>query len=243
MERPDLSRLVDLLKRLIPAALLASCSAQAPPLSPIDVRESPRTEERGQWLYRAEIESPEGKVSLRLALRELGEGGFDLGAADALGQGVWRLAVRENDAIWIDLASRRFCRLGANATPLLRRFRAPLPATELSALLRGALPEAPADDVGGARGRGRVEIRDSSARRWTGERVADRWSTWTLWSGERPRLWFRDDGVERVLSGNDPAFQFRWRETARGELPAGAGVDTLPPEGFFEEACADAAGS
>ena len=196
-------------------------------------------EERGQWLFRAELESPEGRISLRLALRQIEEREYELAAADALGQGVWRLAVRGDDAIWSDLTRGRYCRLDAGETPLLQRVRAPLPAGELSGLLRGTLPEAPPEEDSSL-GRRRVELRDEAGRIWAGDRVDGRWASWTLWEGNRPRLWWREEGADSILSGNDPAFQLRWRETARGALPSGAVVDLTSVEGLVEERCTDA---
>jgi hypothetical protein len=215
---------------------LAACSAsRAPRLAIPDPASAATTS--GQWLYRAELSSPEGSVSLRLALRVASERTFDLEASDVLGAAAWRVAVDDSRAVWIDFASRRFCRSAADDAAAWVGFRTPLSARELASILRRTLPgrPSPAD--------GEVDWTDDAGRRWTGVVDDAGWKRWTLRIDDRPRLWYRFDGAESVLSGREPAFQLRWKEAASGALPtAGLGAP-VPPDGFREEECPDASAS
>ena len=200
---------------------------------------APAVTESGQWLYRSELAGSSGDVTLRLTLRSVSSTEFDLGAADALGQPAWRLTVLGETALFVDFANRRFCRRGANETIALAGLRAPITSGELAALLRGDFPDVPA-----APGEGAVaEWSDGAGRSVSGRAAAGRWSSWTLRLDDRPRLWYRFDGTEALLSGREPAFQLRWRETARGPLAPGQHPVIEPPAGFAEGNCFDGADS
>ena len=192
---------------------------------------------RGQWLFRAEVESRDGSASLRLTLRVFGADEFELSAADALGQTRWRLNAHGDQAVWVEPAHRRFCRLAIRDGLSAPGFRSRLPLEELPRLLLRRLPPEPNPSTELPQD-GSAEVPDEAGRRWSGQRAGGAWTSWTLWEGERPVLWWRVDGEEAMISGRDPAFQLRWRQTAHGPLPAGAAAAT-PESGYREESCID----
>lgn len=193
-----------------------------------------------QALFRAEIDTADGRTAIRLVLRRESAERFDLAAADAFGQALWGLAVDGDRALWTDPRRSRFCRWDASAPLPVPGFSPPLPVAEIAAILLG---EAPSDDdfAQPPPEEGRSELRDRSGRRWSGQRADGRWLSWSLWRDDQPLLWWRRDGGEQWLSAREPAFLLRWRESARGSLSPGRGVALTPPTGFVEEGCGDAA--
>jgi hypothetical protein len=226
--------------------IVGGCATRNPPPATTggaDSTSSARVAARGSWLFRAELESADGGGSVRLTLRRFDDTTFDLAAADVLGQERWRLLAAGGEAIWIDRSRERFCRL-----PTSRG----LPAGELRTVLRIAdLPELLLRDLprttAATPAAGHAEIEDEAGRIFAGERAAGSWRSWTLRLGDRPILWFRVAGeggartAGATLSGREPAFVLRWRETARGELGASEKLAFEPPAGFAEETCPDAA--
>lgn len=200
------------------------------------------TASRGQWLYRLEVDAPEGRASFRLVLRQFRDGQFELSAADALGQTRWRLtsdALDERGAFWIDPAHRRFCRVDPRATIDLPGLPRLLPIGEWPDLLRRRIP-AVDDDASAGTATQPIDWTDSQGRRWTAFGAPGDWQRWTLWSGDRPALWYRRDAQESTISGSEPPFQLRWRETAFGELAAGATATPFSDSDFEETSCGDA---
>lgn len=227
---------------MVLALVLDGCASSAG-LRPPTVGERPAVSvDRGQWLFRAELDSRESRTSLRLTLRQFGSEEFELSAFDLLGQPRWRLLVGESQALIFDPIARRYCRIDRRAPLVVHDFRSPLPLEDLSRLLRFRLPEEAGGDAV-AMVRGEAAWVDGAKRRWTGERSARRWTRWTLWAAERPVLWFRVEGEEATLSGQEPAFQLRWREAAREELPTALKLELSSVAGFEEGGCFDSPAS
>jgi hypothetical protein len=221
----------------------ASRDASTATTSGADAAGAAHSPARGSWLFRAELESADGGGSVRLTLRRFDDSSFDLAAADVLGQARWRLLAAGGEAIWIDRARERFCRLPTSRGLPAGEFRTVLRIADLPGLLLRELPLATATTPA----TGHAELEDAAGRRFAGERAGGLWRSWMLRVGGRPVLWFRvdEEGGARAagatLSGREPAFVLRWRETARGELGMSENLDLAPPSGFAEETCPDAA--
>lgn len=214
------------------------CASAARPPSPVSSTTPAIAGERGQWLFRAEVDGPDGGATLRLSLRDYGGGRFELGAADAVGQSRWRLVADGDDAVLLDVEGRRFCRIATNAPFALPRLRLELPVASLPRVLRRELPVAPDAELAAE---GAVEFVDASGARWTASRTQGVWRSWTLWREGGPRIWAKLEGDEATLSSREPPLQMRWRESAREPLPPGAEPPEAPERGYEEGGCDDAA--
>jgi hypothetical protein len=214
-----------------------SCASGARPRAESAATPRSAAGDRGQWLFRAEVDGPDGGATLRLSLRDYGSGRFELGAADALGQSRWRLVVDGDDALLLDVERRRYCRLAADAPFALPRLRLALPVGALPRLLRRELPVAPAEEGEGDT----LDFLDATGSRWTATRADGTWHTWTLWGDGGPRIWAKLQGAEATLSSRDPAFQMRWRERAHEPLPPDAQPPGSPEKGYAEGDCDAAA--
>ncbi|MGE0639076.1 MAG: hypothetical protein AB7G12_08390 [Thermoanaerobaculia bacterium] len=203
----------------------------------------PPARDRGQWLYRAELERPGERLSLRLLLRLDGARSFDLTASDALGQQRWRVWGRDDRVLLLDPVHRRFCPLDGSRRLRLDDFAAPLPVVDLPRVLRGEIPASAGEPAATAEEDGARRWFDAGGGRWDAVRDADGWKSWTAWSDGRPVLWFRREGRESALWAQEPAFRLSWREVAAQGLPAETDADADPAAGFVETECPGAATS
>lgn len=220
--------------------MLVGCASGGGRPSPTIAEQPAESEPRGQWLYRAELDSGEGHGSMRLTLRQFSETEFELAASDLLGEQRWRILAGASEALLLDPQGGRFCRANRSLPLMVRGFPSPLPLEDLPRLLRRLLPGPAGGEEATITG-GRAGWIDRAGRRWTGERSQGRWSRWTLWQEGRPVLWFRGETEEATLSGREPAFQLRWRETAREDLAATQQLDLSAAAGYEEESCLEPA--
>jgi len=145
---------------------------------------------------------------MRLILRDdpADPGGpFHLAASDALGRPLWALAATGERVVLVDHRTRAVC----SAQGTISLPEAPLgglPPSVLPRVLRGRLPVF--DE--GLPANGEVDYLDANGRRWTARLEAGEPSSWTLWEGGRPLLWWLGQESGGVLS-HRAGSQFRWR--------------------------------
>lgn len=232
-------------------AALAACHPARPPLvSPVPPNppigssgasdlaawEIPGVELETQRLFRVEAESPEGVARLRLVLRLVDPGAFELVAAETFGRPVWTLFVGDGRALWLDHRGRRFCELAAEGEAVAPPpFRA-APFSALPAILLGRLPTAPSGPVAVAAPG--LEYRDGGGRRIAAVLERGEVRSWTLTDagGEAPRLWWRRDGVASVLRGRQPPVVLRWEQAVVEPLLARPRRPAVP-SGFEAGGC------
>ena len=79
------------------------------------------------------------------------------------------------------------------------------------------------------------DLTDPDGRRWTGSLEAGKPSSWTLWEGEQPTLWWTRQDKGGILSHRQ-GVQFRWRTVVREPLESG--FERLAvPENYAKAAC------
>gem|GEM_PF-6898062 len=185
-----------------------------------------------QHLFRAQIEGEEGQASVRLTLRTVSDGMFEIDAHDTFGRAVWGLLFDGEAGVVTDHRRRIYCRYGAEVSLPDASLRE-LPLTSLPRVLLAYVPVPPVGEIT-MLSSDRAEYRDEDGGRW---RV--RWSNsalaaWTYFGvGERPIVWWsRDDKGDAVLSHRDGT-QLRWTETVSevfvGEIELGSS-----PPGYVE---------
>lgn len=214
-------------------ALLAGCASTGRPGTagpPAGLAGADGSEPR-RSLYRIGYQGPEGSGSLRLALFDLGSAGYQARASDTFGRGLWSLELAAETSIFVDHRRRLYCPSG-------RLMRIPelalgsLPLERLPDVLEGRLPADPAPTSSDP-----TDFVDPEGRRWTATRREGELASWTLWSEDRPLLWWRRDGGGGILSHREGA-QFRWRRTV-GERMADAPPALVIPESYDLAECAD----
>jgi hypothetical protein len=217
--------------RLAVAAVMAAGCATVPVAPHADGTapwEIPPSELGQQSLFRVNYRGARGSGSLRLVLRLTSESDYQLAASDPFGRQLWSLSAAGDQGRWIDFRAERWCAMGDSfALPELGLPDLPLRA--VPALLLGRLPVEPRESTAPA-----SEVRDRRGRRWT--LAAGESPGWTLWDGDQPVLWFREQGGENVLSSRRDGAQLRWRRTLR-EPSSGPSAGAEPPAAFAQGRC------
>ncbi len=173
-----------------------------------------------QSLYRLSYDGGEGRVGLRVVLREaLGER-FQLTASDLAGRTVWGLDHRRDRVVLVDHRERRYC-VTDPGFALDDLHPKELPLMALPRVLAGQLPvPAPAD--------AQEEWTDAAGGRWRATYDDDEISGWLLSDDKGPAVWWtrqRNGGILSRRGGE----QYRWtlivseeiRQALRDPVPAG----------------------
>lgn len=172
-----------------------------------------------QTLWRAQVDGPEGDVSLRLTLRLESPERYQLTVADRLGRGWLALdTTAPGGPRLIDHRGARVCLL-ERELPVTGLPFSPLPLDVLPALLLGRAPVAPATGEAPVAD-GEQAFTDAAGRRWSVERERGEVRRWTLWEGDEPALWFRADRGERHLTDRVRGLQMSWQKVADEPLSA-----------------------
>ena len=173
-------------------------SAEAPPAA-------------AQTLYRVRYDGPEGDGSLRLVKRQVAADRFQLQAADTFGRAAWSLDLDGRDVLLVDHRGRQAC-LSSGDLRVPEMALRPLPLTAVARVLDSQTPlEAPP-------GVDPADWTDDAGRRWTSRTEDGLLAAWTLWQSGEPQLSWIRQARGGVLSHRDGS-QFRWRQTAREDLP------------------------
>jgi len=186
-----------------------------------------------QLLFRVRYSGPEGSGSLRLVLRMLEPGRFQLTTADALGRALWSLEVEGERTLVLDHRRKSYCESDQDlrlSEVTLETF----PLRSLPRLLLGELPvelEIDRSDVDSQ------EVEDGLGRRWLVRSDRKGITAWTLWVGDEPGLWWTRQAKGGILSHRDGS-QFRWRQTVAEPITSSA-PPLSPPEEFDRESCHD----
>jgi hypothetical protein len=189
----------------------------------------PATEHDSQRLFRARLESAEGRGRFRLLLRMLDPARYQIRATHPLfNRRLWSLDVDGDDAMLVDYLQRTVCRYQGEAEigaiPL-----GPFPFESLPALLLGYLPLPPVD-VPDRAADGTLSFLDALRRRWTATLRGGAVQRWEL-AGDDTVTWEKSEDWY-VLKAVGEGLDLRWRETLREglseplspiEAPAGYG--------------------
>jgi hypothetical protein len=177
----------------------------------------PAAERGTQRLFRARLDSAEGKGRFRLLLRLEHPERYQIRATHPLfNRRLWSLDVDGDRAVLVDHPQRTVCRYQdeaeIGAIPL-----GPFPFASLPALLLGYLPlppaRAPAPATPGA-----ITFLDARGRRWTAELAGGAVERWEVSAEESGTVvWERREGWE-VLEAATEGLDLRWQETLREEL-------------------------
>jgi len=186
-----------------------------------------------QRLFRAQIEGGQGQGALRLTLRTVSNGDYQIEANDTFGRSLWTLRFESESGLLIDHRAGTFCRYGSSV-PLPEASLEDLPLPSLPRILLGRAPvEVPPGSQ--AKPSGALEFQDREGGHWTFRSLDGRLTTWTYY-GEtgRPLAWWSGERREAVLS-HRAGTQLRWTETvaepASGGLPeASIGPDYVECE-------------
>lgn len=191
----------------------------------------PTEEMRTQRLVRLHYEGPGDDGTLYLILRLESPSRYNIEAnARLLGKSVFRLMVRDDRALFLDLQRSEYCRfdqaIEISAVPL-----GPLPFDVLPALLLGRIPARPDAEGVAITENGLWGFRDREGRRWTLVEEGGRLASWTLWKEGSPAVWWSRDGDVLYLSAREEELQLRWRSGAPEPLATGLTTPAIP-EGF-----------
>ncbi len=210
------------------AVAAAACSGArwAPPTPAAGASASPSAVgEIRQSLYRLTYDGGDGRVSLRVVLRERGDA-FQLTAADIAGRTVWGIDHRDGRVLLIDHRERRFCEVDPSYS-LVEVHPSELPLTALPRVLDGRLPVPPPEP-------GAEVWTDGGGATWSAEAGDGGPLGWTLYDGDEPVVWWQrtdDGGILSRRTGE----QYRWRLAAREAVRA-AWPDPVP-DGFIRAVC------
>ena len=185
-----------------------------------------------QNLFRVRYGGPKRDGGLRLILRLDTPDRFQLVASDLLGRAVWSMELYDRQVVLVDHSQKTYCVAGMELA-LPEVALDPLPVGALPGVLLGYLPvEVGADAVTGD---AQFDLTDLDGRRWTGSLEAGKPSSWTLWEGEQPTLWWTRQDKGGILSHRQ-GVQFRWRTVVREPLKSG--FERLAvPENYTKAAC------
>jgi hypothetical protein len=172
----------------------------------------PAAEHSSQRLYRARLESEEGRGRFRLLLRMRDPERYQIRATHPLfNRRLWSLDVEGDAAVLIDHQQHTVCRYQdeaeIGAIPL-----GPFPFESLPALLLGYLPLAPADDPETVAD-GELSFVDALGRRWVATLAGGAIARWEL-RGDDTVTWEKQSEWY-VLHAVEEGLDLRWKETLR----------------------------
>lgn len=156
-------------------------------------------------------------------------------AADSFGRQIWSFDRESNESLFLDHRAEVVCRFQGDVVIDAIALR-DLPVRLLPRVLLGDPPSMPEDSaaaqeadrlLAGA-GEGEVDFEDGDRRRWT-LRFTNGLSSWTLWDGDAPLLWWRREPKGGILSHRDGA-QALWVATASETAGGGLGALMVPEE-------------
>ena len=184
-----------------------------------------------QKLFRAEVEGDQGQGTLRLTLRTMASGDYQVEANDSFGRSLWTLRFESGSGLLIDHRAGTYCRYGARV-PLPEASLEDLPLRSLPRILLGKAPvEVPPEAE--TLPSGAVEFLDSDGGRWRLRVLDGAVSSWTYYAtGDRPLAWWSGERREAVLS-HRAGTQLRWTETVSEPLVGGL-PETPIGEGYVE---------
>ena len=194
------------------AASLACAPLSAPPRLPPSAAATGGAAAGGaQTLYRVRYEGPSGGGGLRLVMRQAAADRFQLRAADTFGRAVWSLDLDDEDVLLVDHRQKEACVSGSELrVPEVALRPLPLPAVARVLASQTPLVAPAAADA--------ADWTDDDGQRWTARWDDDGLVSWTLWQAGEPQLWWSRQPRGGILSHRDGS-QFRWRQTAREDLP------------------------
>ena len=185
-----------------------------------------------QNLFRVRYGGPKRDGGLRLVLRLDSSDRFQLVASDILGRALWSMELFDQQVLLVDHSAKTYCVAGKELA-LPEVALDPLPVRALPRVLLGYLPvEVGADSMTAD---ARFDHTDPDNRRWTGRLEAGTPSSWMLWQGEQPVLWWTRQDKGGVLSHHE-GVQFRWRTVVREPLESGF-ERLAAPGGYTKAAC------
>lgn len=221
---------------------LAACSGSpapaTPPAAPLQPWQIPAEAWGSQRLYRVTYTGPEGEGGLRVTLRLVAPGRYQIQAVDPVGRALWSLDVANRDGLLIDHRRRTYCALSGRFDPAATQL-GPFPLLALPALLLGRIPAEPNDpaQVGEIPEGGGISFRDAAGRQWAAALdAAGRVASWALSRREEPSVWWRRYDEWAILSDRERGVQVRWREVLREAL-AGEPTRLEAPGGYREAPC------
>lgn len=176
-----------------------------------------------QRLYRAQIEGESGEGGLRLTLRVVAGGDFQIEASDNFGRKLWSLRLESGVGLVVDHRRRVVCRRGSRV-PVPEISLADLPLATIPRVLLGWVPVPPSRPVDWVRS-GTAEYFDGDGGRWRLGLMDGSLTAWTYFgAGERPLLWWSRDGRGASVLSHRDGTQLRWSESVAEDLTGG-----LPP--------------
>ena len=182
-----------------------------------------------QWITDLDYDGPEGHFGMNLVFRVVDASRFSVLAKDKLGRSWWALAVRDGEALAMDLRNETHCRYSSavriEAIPL-----GPLDFDLIPQFILGHLPFQPARSF--ARGEGEWSLQDQTERTWfarVGE--AGALQSWRLvGDGGAPRLWWSRTDRTQVFSAPEQELQLRWKNSRLRALEGEPRPLTVPSE-------------
>ncbi|MGB6362116.1 MAG: hypothetical protein WBG64_05545, partial [Thermoanaerobaculia bacterium] len=150
-----------------------------------------------QNLFRVRYGGAKGAGGLRLILRLDTSDRFQLVASDVLGRAVWSMELYDRQVLLVNHAEKTYCLAGMELT-LPEVALDPLPVRTLPKVLLGYLPVAVGADS--VTDDARFDFTDPNQRRWTGSFEAGKPSSWMLWEGEQPLVWWTRQDKGGILS-------------------------------------------
>lgn len=181
-----------------------------------------------QRIFRVRYQGPGAGGGLRLVLRIAAAESFSLAASDTFGRAVWSLRFVDGTTTIADHRRQERCETGADVR-VPEAALAPLPVDRIPLVLLGQLPFLADPSLE------KIDVRDVAGRRWTAKLEGGRPASWTLWSVDRPSLWWLAQPKGGILS-HPGGSQFRWREGPSEPL---AGTELPdPPLDYVQVDCA-----
>jgi hypothetical protein len=185
-----------------------------------------------QNLFRVRYGGPKRDGGLRLILRLDTSDRFQLVASDILGRALWSLELYDQQVLLVDHSEKTYCVAGKELA-LPEVTLDPLPVGALPNVLLGYLPVAVIADA--VTEDAQFDFTDADKRRWTGSIEAGKPSSWMLWEGEQPVLWWTRQDNGGILSHRQ-GVQLRWKSVVREPLDGGLERLTVPG-GYAKVAC------
>lgn len=159
-------------------------------------------------LFRVSYSGHEGSGSLRVVMILASGPLFSLMASDPLGRSLWDLQIDRDQSFFVNHRESKICPIDSLMVlpgDTLEMF----PLESLPLVLLGYLPATP--QTGQISSDEELSFLDDQGRRWTAALKDRQVSSWTLWMGEEPLLWWTRQAKGGILSHRRGS-QFRWKE-------------------------------
>ncbi len=139
---------------------------------------------------------------------------FSLMASDPFGRSLWDFQIDRDQSYFVDHRESKICSIDSLMVlpgDTLEMF----PLASLPLVLLGYLPASPRSGlVSSDEG---LSFIDDQGRKWTATLKEQQVSSWTLWMGDEPLLWWTRQAKGGILSHRRGS-QFRWKEVVAEAL-------------------------